>query len=259
LFPQGDSQKVEVTEVYDQWILGANQALQNVSVEDFAASLEEQLDILIDRMNAADPQFRSRVAVLRRAFVSYSTARDDLLREIQSHRASFEYTNEHAQNQPSTSILRFIYSHQPTKSPTLLTANAALTWYNTIPAGVATNRLRNVQLSGQLDRRLGEIPSLGNAVATFGVYYQWMKEDALIMIGPGNVAPGGGIVLPNTAATLLGTKGSIGVVQGKLTIPFSGIVKVPISVTWSNRTELINESDVRGQVGLTFDIDSLFK
>jgi len=86
-----------------------------------------------------------------------------------------------------------------------------------------------------------------------------MTEDALITIGPGNVAPDSGIVLPGTAAKLLGTKGHIGVVQGKLTIPINGVLKIPISVTWSNRTELIKEKDLRGQVGLTLDLDSIFK
>jgi hypothetical protein len=34
---------------------------------------------------------------------------------------------------------------------------------------------------------------------------------------------------------------------------------VPISFTWSNRTELINESEKRGQIGLTLDLDSIFQ
>ena len=43
---------------------------------------------------------------------------------------------------------------------------------------------------------------------------------------------------------------------GKLTIPVkdSGM-KVPVSVTASNRTELIKEKDVRGSIGLTVDLD----
>jgi hypothetical protein len=35
-------------------------------------------------------------------------------------------------------------------------------------------------------------------------------------------------------------------------------VKVPFSVTWSNRSELIKEKDVRAQVGITLDLDPLF-
>ncbi len=35
-------------------------------------------------------------------------------------------------------------------------------------------------------------------------------------------------------------------------------VKVPVSFTLANRTELIKEKEVRGTIGVTFDFDSLF-
>jgi hypothetical protein len=34
-------------------------------------------------------------------------------------------------------------------------------------------------------------------------------------------------------------------------------MKVPISITTSNRTELIKETDVRGSIGLTWNLDTL--
>ena len=253
-------EKMAEQEMYEDWEVDTIGMLkQAASPEEFSQVLAQQLDLLVDKMKAADPEFETRIITLRRAFMNYATVRDDLLRQIHSHRASFEYTNQHPLNQPNTSNFRFIYSHQPTSSPTLVTANFAATWYHQAQPGTTTGRFRDIQIAGQLDRRLGEIANLGNAIATFGGYYQWMKEDALIIIGPGNIAPGSGIVLPNTAATLLGTKGHIGVVQGKLTIPINGVMRVPISVTWSNRTELIKEEDLRGQIGLTFDLDNVFR
>jgi hypothetical protein len=229
------------------------------NLADFRQKLAERLDILIDRMSTAHADFATRITRLSTAFLDYASVRDALLKEIQSNKLSLEYTNQHPRGQANTSNIRFIYSHQPGSGPLVVTANAAFTWYNAVPAGVQTGRFRDVQIAGQIDRRLGQIPTLGNAIATFAGYYQWMRDDALIIIGPGNVAPGNGIVLPGTAATLLGTKGSIGIVQGKLSIPIANAVKVPISVTWSNRTELIKESDIRGQIGLTLDLDAVFK
>jgi len=251
--------KIVDQEMYVKWREDTVGMLKTATTADFAQVLERQLDLLITKLAAADPEFESRIIVLRRSFMNYATVRDDLLKEIQSHRASLEYSNQHPLNQPNTSNIRFIYSHQPTRSPTLVTANFAATWYHQTQSGTSTGRFRDLQISGQIDRRLGEIPSLGHAVATFAGYYQWMKEDALINIGPGNVAPGSGIVLPSGAASLLGTKGHIGIVQGKLTIPINGVMKVPISVTWSNRTELIKKEDLRGQIGLAFDLDSIFR
>ncbi|HYI97662.1 MAG TPA: hypothetical protein VEX68_29250 [Bryobacteraceae bacterium] len=252
-------QKMADQDTYTDWRAETINMLKQASPANFGAVLITRLDLLIEKMVVADPDFKTRIISLRRTFMNYATVRDDLLRQIHSHRASFEYTNQHPLSQPTTSNFRFIYSHQPTQSPTLVTANFAATWYNQAQPGATGGRFRDLQIAGQLDRRLGEIAHLGNAIATFGGYYQWMKEDALITIPPGNVAPGSGIVLPNNAVTLLGTKGHIGVVQGKLTIPINGIVRVPISVTWSNRTELIKEEDLRGQIGLTFDLDNIFR
>ena len=255
-----DASTGAVDPAFTQWEGTAIAALKAAATPDeFKHTLETQLDALIPIMMNAHQDFPTRVATLMKASENYFAQRDALLQTIQTHQFSLEYTNQHPQNQPSTSNVRLIYSHQPSVAPTLITFNAAVTWYNSLPAAPAATRLRDVQASGQVERRLGVIPNLGNAVATFAGYYQWMKEDALITIGPGNVAPGSGIVLPDTAAKLLGTKGNIGVVQGRLTLPLNSTLKIPISVTWSNRTELIKESDVRGQVGITLDVDNLFK
>lgn len=45
--------------------------------------------------------------------------------------------------------------------------------------------------------------------------------------------------------------------QAKLTIPLIFGMNLPCSVSWSNRTELIKESEVRGRFGFTFDIAKL--
>jgi hypothetical protein len=62
--------------------------------------------------------------------------------------------------------------------------------------------------------------------------------------------------LPHAAG--VAPRGHIVVAQAKLTIPVKGSgVKVPLSVTASNRTELIKARDVRANVGITFDLDTL--
>jgi hypothetical protein len=56
----------------------------------------------------------------------------------------------------------------------------------------------------------------------------------------------------------LAERGTIGVVQAKITIPVKGSgLKIPLSITASNRTELINEKDVRASFGFSFDLDPL--
>jgi hypothetical protein len=54
-------------------------------------------------------------------------------------------------------------------------------------------------------------------------------------------------------------RGHIGVFQTKLEFPASNNgVRIPLSLTVSNRTELIKESEIRGQIGVSFNLDSLF-
>jgi hypothetical protein len=45
--------------------------------------------------------------------------------------------------------------------------------------------------------------------------------------------------------------------QVKITIPLINGINLPISGTWASRTDLIDESDVRGRVGFTFDLAKL--
>jgi hypothetical protein len=147
-----------------------------------------------------------------------------------------------------------IYSHQPTAAPAIVTVNGAVRWYHELPAGPSTSTLRDIQLAAQVDRRLGDIPRLGQTVLTFAIYYQWMKDDALVHLASSSDAPGGSGSFP-----LPGTKGHIAVLQGKWSIPLSDVIKVPVSMTWATRHELIKENDVRAQIGLTLDLDSLFQ
>ena len=51
--------------------------------------------------------------------------------------------------------------------------------------------------------------------------------------------------------------GKIGLFQAKYTKTLSSGVQVPISITYSNRTDLVKESTVQGDIGITFDYSKL--
>jgi len=55
------------------------------------------------------------------------------------------------------------------------------------------------------------------------------------------------------------TDGTIRVFQSKLTFPAgkSG-VRIPVSFTIANRSEFNTEREVRGSIGMSFDLDKLF-
>ena len=92
---------------------------------------------------------------------------------------------------------------------------------------------------------LGTIKLIGKPTASLSGLFLSLLEEPL----------GQKVLVNNIAVT---RKGNIGLLQGKLTIPTKSSVSIPISVTWASRTELIKESDVRGNIGISFDLDKLF-
>ena len=233
-------------------------ALTNAGADDRRAILKTHLDELIEQLVEANPDLQQQIQAVQISSEAYNTVRDAAVREAHVHKMSLEYMNLHPINEPTRSTVRFIYSHQPTDAPLLVTLNFATSFYNQNSTAASQSRFRDLQFSAQLDRRLASRGRLINPVLTFAAYYQWMKDDALISIPEGSLAPGTGIVLSNDASVLLGTKGHIGIAQAKLSIPLGETVSVPISVSWATRTELIKEQDVRGQIGFTLDLDSFF-
>lgn len=246
-------------EIYSDWRPPTIAALKNTKTPtEFAQVFNDRLNVLVDALMAADESFPNRVVAASRAFANYFLVRDEAIMRAQVHKASLEYTNHSPLNQPATSNLRVIYSHQPTRAPLVYTVNVAATAYNTAPA--EGGRFRDAQLAAQLDRRLGDVPNLGPATLTLAAYYQWMKQDALIDFARTAAPSVPGLTLPKDAAKVLGTKGSIVVIQGKVAVALNDVAKVPFSITWSNRRELIPEQHTwRGQVGLSIDVDGLFK
>lgn len=230
-------------------------ALKAADPQNRKAVLEAKLNAFITQLDQTNPLLREEIQALQRASEAYFTLRDAAVRAAHIHKLSLKYTNSRAQNEPSRSTLRLVYSHQPTDAPVLVTLNFGASFYNRSNDDA---RLRDLQFGAQIDRPLPSIGRFERPVLSLAGYYQWMKHDALLTIPAGDFAPGTAIALAGEASKLLGTKGHIGIVQLKVSVPISDTVVIPLSTTWSNRTELIKENDVRVQVGFTLDLDSLF-
>lgn len=156
---------------------------------------------------------------------------------------TLEYTNYREVNAPDFSNIRFI-AEKGFGSEWNLTANASLSFLNKMPTGLAATtvkRIRDFDFTLQLEKPLMEM-AFGRPVLSFAG--QWQRLPANI-IGPD------GKLKANT-------KGDAAIGQLKLTIPINGTgIKLPFSVTFANRSELVKESTVRGNFGFTFDLDRL--
>ena len=140
-----------------------------------------------------------------------------------------------------------------------LTANFTAAIYSSLPAGAAYGRLRDFQLSGEFDKPFGGTPDEPRGTLSLAGYGQYQYDPTVLNITAGNLVPGTNIPLPGDAQVLLGTAGWLGVAQGKLTINLKKGLSIPVAVKWSNKTDLLKGDDVRGQVGLSYDLSALSK
>ena len=222
------------------WFVGTNSALRGVSDDQVERIVRERLVALpVNSLSSETNDFLNQV---RAAFEDYVTERNKILDQISKGGiVSFEYTNKREVNAPDLSNFNLI-AEKGLGGKFDGTFNGSLTIFNKIPSGM-TKRVRDFNFAGQGDVSLGDVRGIGNIVLSFSGRYQRLMEDAMTPDGMG----------------VMNTKGDIVFGQAKLTIPIKGLgAKIPISFTVSNRTELIKEKEVRGNFGLTFDLDSIF-
>jgi hypothetical protein len=116
--------------------------------------------------------------------------------------------------------------------------------------------MRDFQFASQLDLPLGDVIT-HRATLTLAGYVQYQFDPSVLNIGSGNLVPGTSITLPKDAQVLLGTKGTLGIMQAKVTVNTKAGVSIPIAVSWASKTDLLNATDVRGHIGITYDFNSI--
>jgi hypothetical protein len=239
--------------ILQNWVTAANVALkakrtevtaaEDPAVEEVRAILEQQAALLPISELDKDLELTDAMTKLIAAYGPYLARKKQIMDEVlKGTMVTFEYTNYREPNAPDLSSFRFVVE-KGSLGGLDFTGNASLTFYNKRPVGPDVQRIRDFDFSGQLDKRIDGVMGLGPAYLSFTGKYQRITSNAVAFDGT---------VLPNT-------KGDIAAGQIKLTIPIkdSGI-KMPFSITFANRTELIREQEVRGNFGFTFDLDTLF-
>jgi hypothetical protein len=202
---------------------------------------KERLALLpVDQLSS---QTVDQLRALGNAIGLFQQGREAIFEKIAKARIfTFEYTNKREVNAPDTSNFNLIFE-KGTEGRFDLTANASLTIFNSKPSGIDVKRIRDFQFAGQVDKSFGDPEGLGQFTLSFAGKYERLIGDAIALDGT---------IIPNL-------KGDIAVGQAKFVIPIKGLgIRFPISVTFANRTELVRETEVRGNFGFTFDLDTLF-
>lgn len=138
-----------------------------------------------------------------------------------------------------------------------LTVNGAARFFRTIPTGAA-GRFKSFDLTAEFTHPLGKLAQVP-FVLTLSSKYQYLPNDTVGSSADSAAAIASGDAVPANGTPLaVAPKGHILIGQAKLTVPVKGTgVKIPLSLTVSNRTELVKEKDVRANFGITFDLDTL--
>jgi hypothetical protein len=149
---------------------------------------------------------------------------------------------------PNLSNFNFIYqgSLSKTKSGLQLTANASATLYTNASSQLKLTPVRDFKLTTELDIPVPALAGFAKSTISLSALYQDLLQEPL-----GQQVTVNSVAVSNTGNVVLG--------QAKWTFAAgtSGI-SFPVSFTASNRTTLIKETDVKGTVGISYNLDNLF-
>lgn len=248
-----------------QWQIRTNAAAQRLGASSPDAEIRSTITSIADDYVKTFGQYEDvRIALqsVAAAAEEYSKQKNEVVQSIEKSPAiSIEYTDTFqsatALPQSSTTTTTTtgplpnlsninLITEFPFISRSQFTLNASTTLFTSLPTGSTSGTIRDYRVSAQTDIPLPELPQLGKSTLTFSGLFLSLLEEPL-----------GQKILVNGVAE--SRRGNIGLFQATLSVPIkSSGVKIPISITASNRTELIKESDVRGTIGITLDLDSLF-
>ncbi len=134
----------------------------------------------------------------------------------------------------------------------IFTANAQMAWFNQTLPGMKGS-FRDWQLSAAATFLLKEIPNYGRPAFSLGALAGRLQQQPL---GFDYTVP---LVNDPTKTQEVDLAGPIRAFNVRLEFPTANkSVTIPLSFTYSNRTDLIKESDVRGSIGITVRFDSFF-
>jgi hypothetical protein len=256
---------------YSLWLMRTQAALGQTLTEPqpedkWKRAMQLQLDELLDRMRKVDPDFDTKLNELAKAYVRYLAIRRDLMSTLVTDPAlTVEYTYAEPQLQPKLHTVKIAYAYSPkgvpgAPNPGTITVNLGLDYYHAAqPTAkpLETSHWKDAQFALQFDRPLGPAGAATTLSAAF--YYQYqMNPNSFTIPASATALPGTNIPIPAAGTTLLSEAGSIFAAQATLTIRMaSSGLKVPLGISWANRTELVPGNRVIGHIGFTFDSSPL--
>ena len=209
--------------------------------------------------------FNEKLPKITAALSDYYTQVTELQNSVQNPVLSFEYDWNRPQNQPTNSVFKLIFSKNvldSAKKNTIwtFTGNFAVSIYDSEPSSAipGASRLRDIQAGAEADRVLPSIKILGQTTLSAAYYFQDQTSPSILKVTPGTPITGITFTgLPSNATQVFTQKGNIHLAQLKWGLGTGKNVHFPFAFSYSNRTELIQKPDWRGQFGVSYDFSSL--
>ncbi len=260
-------ENAESKDVWKTWRTDAIPAL--LAAPDLGAELFSRTQQLIQAWEAGGASEDDLV----KAALAYSTSLADTAEnERKAYDAvaytkpilTFQYDYNTPTHQPTNSAFRLIWGQSFEKFPKWkVTANVVGSIYNSTPSSSipGSGMLRDIQVGAEVDRDPYQIVSRVSAAISGAYYFQDQTSPAILNISPSNPIPGVTFTgLSANAMQVFTQKGNIHVGQFKVTLGgnSSSGWQIPISITGSNRTELITKPKIGAQIGISYNFDSLF-
>jgi hypothetical protein len=224
-----------------------------MSRADIERVLYRRLEILRSLMQTQIPNFEEGVAKFVNSLQAFESGRTGLFQRMQKRFVmAAELVRTRPPLVPASSTYRVVAEGRPGGAWNV-TGNLAVTHQDSgtvlVPEPVETGGWRDFQLAVQAERTLGKAdPCSGQGgVGRPALAFEYLLQD---LRDKGSVTFGGHQYAVE--------RGAIHAAQAKLTIPVKGSgVKIPLSISYANRTELLKEKNVRGHIGMTFDLSVL--
>jgi hypothetical protein len=155
----------------------------------------------------------------------------------------------------ATAILGYVCSQRDAGAQ--FTVNVSGSWFATIPPGASYGRVRDYQFSGEFDQPIGKDRSSPRAVFSVAGYGQYQYTANILNVTVANVVPGTNISVPSNSQVFTSTPGWLGVAQTKFVFNIGKGATIPVAVKWSNKTDLLSDSNWKGQFGFSYDLSAL--
>nr|MBA2304829.1 hypothetical protein [Acidobacteriota bacterium] len=244
------------SDAYERWRTDTEVALSapgSLSKADIERVLYRRLELLRQMMQEQIPDFEAGTATFVNALNAFETGRTNLHEKIQKKFVmAAELVRTRPAAIPASSTFRVVAEGRPGGGAWNITGNFALTHQDAgtvfVPQPRETGGWRDWQLAVQAERTLGTTDpcsgegGVGRPALAFEYLLQELSDKAAVTFGGHQFE----------------VEGRIHIAQAKVTIPMKGSgIKVPLSISYANRSELLKEKTVRGHIGLTFDLDVL--